>query len=72
MRDAVMESLYAHLRAEEDREAAFLKSRPICEECGNPITDERMYDVYGEILCSECMEDKFSTDTDVWVNNHRR
>lgn len=72
MRDAVMESLCAHLCEEEDREKAFLESRPICEECGKPITDERMYDVYGEILCTECAEEKFETSTDVWVNNHRR
>lgn len=32
---------------------------PVCEKCNHPITDDIYFDIEGEILCRECMEDKY-------------
>ena len=34
----------------------WLKSRPVCSECGEHIQDERCYEVNDELICEECME----------------
>lgn len=34
----------------------WLKSRPVCSECGEPIQDEHCYEVNDELICEECME----------------
>ena len=39
--------------AEQERKRQQL---PICYECGNPITDEYLYEINGEYICSECLE----------------
>lgn len=38
---------------EQDRLA---ESLPICEECGQRIEDEFLYDFDGYIVCEECLE----------------
>ena len=40
-------------------EAAWLKSLPHCEDCGEPIQDEYYYNLDGEILCEDCMKDRY-------------
>lgn len=71
MRDAVMEALSDHLYEEEMAEKEFKDSRPRCEQCGKPITDEYLYDIGGEILCQECMEEQYQKNVDIWIWNRR-
>ena len=52
----------ALLRAHEARQEAWLAKRPKCECCGEPIQDEHLFDVGGDIFCEECMIDNFRQD----------
>jgi hypothetical protein len=36
-----------------------LKRLPVCEKCRRRIQDDDYYDVHGEILCEDCMKDKY-------------
>lgn len=54
---------------EKERQLARL---PVCEgfRCGKRIQDEDYYDVYGEILCEECMKHKFRRKTEDLINEY--
>ena len=47
------------LRAYEREQEAYLDSLPKCEICGEPIQDDFLYDVGGDIYCESCMIDTF-------------
>jgi formylmethanofuran dehydrogenase subunit E len=41
-----------------DREETKRLSRlPVCAECGEPIQDEICYEINGEFICPECLDD---------------
>ena len=50
MMDWVTMDLNRHEREVE----AWLRSRPVCDSCGEPIQDEYMYEINGDKLCEEC------------------
>ena len=39
-----------------------LASRPVCKDCGNHIQDDFYFEVEGDILCEECMHDRYCVD----------
>jgi formylmethanofuran dehydrogenase subunit E len=41
-----------------------LASRPRCEDCGEHIQDEFYFEVEGDILCEECMHDRYRKAVD--------
>lgn len=43
-------------RREREKEE-WLKSRPVCDRCGDPIQDEGMYKIDGYVFCEECWEE---------------
>ena len=48
-----------------DREQAEqLEQLPVCDHCGEPIQDEHYYHIYGENICTGCMESQFRKETD--------
>ena len=48
-----------------DREQAQREARlPVCDECGEVIHDDHCFNIYGEILCEECMIEKFRKNTE--------
>ena len=49
-------------RWDEDRQR-WLRSRPICHECLEPIQEEYGYKIGGEWLCPDCLE-----DLKVWID----
>lgn len=49
------------LARHEARAERWLRSRPICCECGEPIQDEECYEFDGRLVCCSCVE-----------NNHMR
>ncbi len=49
--------------AEQEKQ---MEKLPLCGCCGNPITDETYYDIYGEILCEECLNNKYRK----WVDDY--
>lgn len=53
---------------EEVEEA--LKDYPVCDYCGEVITDEQYYDFGGEIICEDCM-DKYRRWTEDYVEEQR-
>ena len=32
---------------------------PKCEYCGEPIMDDYLYDINGDVICEECLMDNF-------------
>ena len=44
---------------------------PICDRCGEPITDETYYDIGGRILHEDCMQDECMKWTDDYVKNEK-
>ena len=43
-----------------DMQQAMLEARlPICDKCGERIHDEEYYDIDGEILCEDCLKEKY-------------
>ena len=52
-----------------DIEQARLEARlPVCECCGEVIHDDDYYEIDNEILCEECMKDKYMKHTEDWLN----
>jgi formylmethanofuran dehydrogenase subunit E len=51
----------ADFRRHDARQQAELKKLPVCSECGQPIQDYICYEINGELICPDCME-----------QNHRR
>lgn len=47
-----------------------LKFCPVCDYCGEVITDEQFYDFGGEIICEDCM-DKYKEWTEDYVERQR-
>ena len=41
-----------------------LSSRPKCDDCGEHIQDEYYFEVEGDILCEECMHDRYRKSAD--------
>lgn len=39
---------------------------PICQECGAVMTD-MVYDIHGELLCEDCVNELFRTDAEKYV-----
>ena len=37
----------------------YLESLPICDKCGEPIQDDYLYDIGGDIYCEDCMKEEF-------------
>lgn len=48
-----------------DKEQARAEARlPVCEKCGNRIHDDYYFEIDNEILCEECMRDRYQKSTD--------
>ena len=56
--DDPIENFLRHDR-EQQRQ---LEKRPKCDICGEHIQDEHCYQIYGETICPECLENQFRTE----------
>ena len=56
--------LWAAHDAEQEEE---LEQLPKCDCCGNPIQDEHLWQINGDLLCEECMNDSYRRSTDEFV-----
>ena len=45
----------------------YLDSLPLCENCEEPIQDEKCYEIGGEVLCEDCMKDRYERWTEDFV-----
>lgn len=51
-----------------DMEQARREARlPVCECCGEVIHDDDYYEIDNEILCEECMKDKYMKSTEDFI-----
>lgn len=48
----------AALDEHESRNERWLKSRPLCEKCYEPIQDDHYYEWGDRMLCESCMEEE--------------
>lgn len=55
---------YSLWERHEARVERRLSERPVCGDCGRPIQDEYWFEVEGEILCEECMHDRYRRRAD--------
>lgn len=53
----MLEHVYADLARKEAEDERWLRSRPVCAWCGEPIQDEYAYEIDGELICERCIED---------------
>lgn len=53
-------------RYERENEAR-LGRLPLCEKCKKRIQDEFYFYIEGEILCEECMQDKYMFNTEDYM-----
>lgn len=49
-------SMWEHHEREKEK---WLESRPQCCRCGEPIQEDVLYRVKGDIYCTDCMELEF-------------
>jgi NADH pyrophosphatase NudC (nudix superfamily) len=57
--------------AERDaRDLKWEELHPICCKCGWQIQDEHYYDVEDEVLCEDCMKEKYRRSTDDYISSH--
>lgn len=56
--------LYNEYDARQQRE---LQKLPKCEYCGETITDDHYYDINGDVICEECLNDNFRKPVDDYV-----
>lgn len=51
---------YNDLASREDEKRCRYEDRlPKCDYCGEPIHDDYLYDINGEIICEECLKENF-------------
>lgn len=50
---------YSQWEAHEAEQEAWLSKRPVCRHCGEHIQDDFYYYIDGDILCEDCMNDKY-------------
>ena len=55
---------YDFFIAHEAEMGAKLDSQPVCVCCEEPIQDDHMYDIYGDIYCEDCMIAQFRRSID--------
>ena len=53
-------------RHEAEREA-LLEKFPVCEICGEPIQDNHLWDINGELYHTDCAKCEFLKDTEDYI-----
>lgn len=54
--------------ARHDREQAKQeKQLPRCDYCNQPIHDEHLFDINGDVMCEKCLIREFRKDVDDYV-----
>lgn len=36
-----------------------MSERPLCDYCGEPVHDDHYYEINGDVICPDCMEEYF-------------
>lgn len=48
----------------EAQEERWLKSLPVCDYCHEPIQDDYLYNINGELICEDCLNRFFKKDVE--------
>jgi formylmethanofuran dehydrogenase subunit E len=56
---------YSRYDAERQKEE---ESLPKCDICGEPIQDDYLYDLDGNLVCEECLIDNFKKPVDNYID----
>ncbi len=62
----MLEHVYADLARKEAEDERWLRSRPVCAWCGEPIQDEYCYEIDGDLICERCIEDCRTSVPEGW------
>lgn len=54
-------------RQHEEREQSEVDKLPKCDYCGEPIMDDYLYDINGDIICEACLHDNFRKDVEDYI-----
>lgn len=55
---------YDAFREHDSEQEAWLAKLPKCVSCGEPIQDDYLFNIGGELYCVECAEDLFKVSND--------
>lgn len=58
---------YSLWEAHEARLERELARFPVCDYCGEPITDENIWDVEGELYHADCAKEMFEKNTNDYI-----
>lgn len=56
---------YAH---DYEQETA-LEKYPVCSCCGEHILDDYLYDIDGDLICEECLNEYYRRSTDAYIDD---
>ena len=56
--------LFVQKEAEHE---AWLAKRPRCSCCDNPIQDDYLYEINGEVLCIRCLDEYYRKDVEEYI-----
>ena len=60
---------YDRWKQYDAEQQAKLEKLPVCSECQEPIQEEYCYEVGKEVLCEECMNDRYQVTTDWFTDD---
>lgn len=48
-------------------QSELLERLPVCVECGEPVQDECYYEINGEVVCRECLDNNYKKFVDDYI-----
>jgi formylmethanofuran dehydrogenase subunit E len=51
----------------EASQESLLEKLPKCADCGEPIQEEHLFDINGDLFCYECAKSNFKRDTENYM-----
>lgn len=55
---------FAQHDAEQQQE---LEKLPVCVDCGEPIQDDHLFDIDGDLFCEECAMENFKRKVERYI-----
>lgn len=49
-----------------------LEERPVCAFCGEHIQDDFLYEIDGDLVCEECLNEHYRKSTDCYIEEDPR
>lgn len=60
---------YDRWKQYDAEQQAKLEKLPVCSDCQEPIQEEYCYEVGKEVLCEDCMNDRYQVTTDWFIDD---